>query len=213
MLVCALVTAAIIGLAARSASEQRARDRAEQRRAVAELRERIARRQAPRRGSAPGLRPRAGASPGAQRAARRALVVRVEQVITRDARRRDRSGELDGPIRDTRCGPISSDPEAVPDDQQLTAPIGRYNCTARIRDVPGTTGGRPVAVLGHPYVAALDFQRFTYVYCRNTPAQGERGVALVFVRLDRACLAARGRAMGSGYADVPDPPSTGRQAR
>ena len=44
---------------------------------------------------------------------------------------------------------------------------------------------------------------FTYVWCRNTPGQGERGVALAFVRLDRACLAAKGRALGTGYVDVP----------
>jgi len=136
-------------------------------------------------------------------------VLQVERVITHDARRRAASGELDGPIQDTHCGPISSDPRRRPDDEILTAPIGRYNCTARIRDVPGADGAA-VAVLGHPYVAALDFRRFTYVYCRNTPAQGERGVALVFVRLDRACLAARGRAMGSGYADVPDVPIADR---
>jgi len=28
-------------------------------------------------------------------------------------------------------------------------------------------------------------------------------VALAFVRLDRACLAAKGRALGTGYVDVP----------
>ncbi len=200
---------AAIGWAAHKASERRATDAAEQRAVVAALRARISERQAPRRGSASQLRPAAGASAGQQRTARHALVLRVERVITADARRRDRTGELDGPIQDTRCRPISSDPASTPDDQNLSAPIGRYNCTARIRDVPGADR-KPIAVLGHPYVAALDFQRFTYVYCRNTPAQGERGVALVFVRLDRACLAARGRAMGTGYADVPDPPVSDR---
>jgi hypothetical protein len=38
------------------------------------------------------------------------------------------------------------------------------------------------------------------------PAQGERGVALVRVRIERECVAARGRPIGSGYADVPDTP-------
>ena len=58
--------------------------------------------------------------------------------------------------------------------------------------------------LGFAFVAALDFKRYTYVWCRNTPAQGERGQAIsTFVRLDRACLAAKGRALGTGYVDVP----------
>jgi hypothetical protein len=52
-------------------------------------------------------------------------------------------------------------------------------------------------------VAALDFKRYTYVWCRNTPAQGERGESLAFVRLERACLAAKGKALGTGYVDVP----------
>ena len=64
-------------------------------------------------------------------------------------------------------------------------------------------GGQSVGRLGFPFVAALDFKRFTYVWCRNTPGQGERGVALAFVRLARACLAAKGRALGTGYVDVP----------
>ena len=85
----------------------------------------------------------------------------------------------------------------------LTKPIGRYDCVAIKTDVRGI-GGKKVAELGHPFVAALDFRRFTYTWCRNTPAQGEAGKALVFVRLQRACLAAKGRAMGTGYADVPD---------
>jgi hypothetical protein len=38
----------------------------------------------------------------------------------------------------------------------------------------------------------------SHVWCRNTSAQGERGVALALVRLDRACLAAKGRALGTG---------------
>ena len=70
-------------------------------------------------------------------------------------------------------------------------------------DVKGI-GGEKVAELGHPFVAALNFKTYTYTWCRNTPAQGEAGKALVFVRLERACLAAKGRAIGTGYADVPD---------
>jgi hypothetical protein len=40
-------------------------------------------------------------------------------------------------------------------------------------------------------------------WCRNTPAQSERGRALAEVRLERACLAAKGAPLGTGYVDVP----------
>ena len=90
----------------------------------------------------------------------------------------------------------------MPDDRVLTKAIGRYDCVAEKDDIKGSQGST-LGSLGYPFVAALDFDRFTYVWCRNTPPQSERGQALAFVRLDRACLAAKGRALGTGYADVP----------
>ena len=98
--------------------------------------------------------------------------------------------------------PAGRAPDAVSDDKVLAKPIGRYDCVAVKDDIKGASGGS-VGRLGYPFVAALDFTRFTYVWCRNTPPQSERGPALAFVRLDRACLAAKGRALGTGYADVP----------
>src|SRR5256885_1512219 len=84
----------------------------------------------------------------------------------------------------------------------LNAVVSHRNERASKTSVTGE-GGQSVGRLGFPFVAALDFKRFTYVWCRNTPGQGERGIALAFVRLDRACLAAKGRALGTGYVDVP----------
>ena len=107
-----------------------------------------------------------------------------------------------GPISRTECGPLLRAKDAVPDDRVLSKSIGRYDCVAVKTSVTGE-GGQSVGRLGFPFVAALDFKKFTYVWCRNTPGQGERGVALAFVRLDRACLAAKGRALGTGYVDVP----------
>ncbi|HSD81940.1 MAG TPA: hypothetical protein VLB47_14825 [Solirubrobacteraceae bacterium] len=100
--------------------------------------------------------------------------------------------------------PILRAPDAVPDDRILSRAIGRYDCVAVRRDVGGTTG--TVAKLGYAYVTALDFRRFTWTFCRNTPPQGERGQALAQVRLERACLAARGRALGTGYVDTDERP-------
>jgi hypothetical protein len=178
-----------------------ARRRAADARVVAAERVRLARLQAPRHGAATDLRPAAGADEPARVAARAALVRRVEAQITRDARARASAGEIEGPIRATECGPFLRALHAVPDDRVLSKRIGRYDCVAVKGDI--RQGGGSVGRLGYPFVAALDFRRFTYVWCRNTPPPGERGKALAFVRLQRACLAARGRPLGTGYADVP----------
>jgi hypothetical protein len=170
--------------------------------AVAAERVRLARLQTPHRGSATQLAPAADASDLDRLNAREALVRDVEASITRDARARERSGELEGPISRTECGPLLKAKNAVPDDRVLSKAIGRYDCVAVKSTVTGEAG-QSVGRLGFPFVAALDFKRFTYVWCRNTPGQGERGAALAFVRLDRACLAAKGRALGTGYVDVP----------
>ena len=201
-----LLAVIVVGvvLALSSKSDRQARERAATARAVAQERARLIRLQAPHRGGAPGLRPPAGASPARRLAARRALVVATPDAITADARRRARAGELDGPILRAECGPILRGPDAVPDDRLLSKAIGRYDCVAVRRDVGGTTG--TVAKLGYAYVTALDFRRFTWTFCRNTPPQGERGQALAQVRLDRACLAARGRALGTGYVDTDERP-------
>ncbi|MEI2701996.1 MAG: hypothetical protein V9E83_06300 [Baekduia sp.] len=201
-----LLVLAAAAVAVTLSERDRAADRARERRSTAAvLRARVERIQAPHRGSEPELVPGAGSTPAARLEARAALVGRVEQAILRDARRRDRAGELDGPVRSVSCKALSGDSRTPTDDLDLSKPIGRYSCTARVRDVVAGSGRR-VAVFGHAYVAALDFRTMTYVYCRNMPAQGERGVALVKVRLARACLAARGKPVGSGYASVPDPP-------
>ncbi|HEY6761167.1 MAG TPA: hypothetical protein VI318_16845 [Baekduia sp.] len=191
---------AVVALNAGHKDERR--DRAEQARLVAQLRAKLVRVQAPHHGAAPQLRPAPGASDADRLRARRALVVAVEDRITADARARARAGELDGPILSTTCGPILKAPNAVPDDEVLGKDVGRYDCVAIKRHVTGA-GGEKVAELGHAFVAALNFKTYNYTWCRNTPAQGERGAALVFVRLDRACLAAKGKALGTGYAALP----------
>jgi hypothetical protein len=197
-----IVLAAVVVVVLNAKADRDARQRAADARAATVERVRLTRVQAPHRGSAPDLRPADGADATARRAARAALVGRVETSITRDARARAKTGELAGPISGSECGPFLRAPDAVPDDRVLSKPIGRYDCVAVKDDIKGSGGGS-VGRLGYPFVAALDFTRFTYVWCRNTPPQSERGPALAFVRLDRACLAAKGRAIGTGYTDVP----------
>ncbi len=186
-------------------ADREEREAASVRVAVAAERVRLARLQSPREGAAPDLRPASGATAAEHRAARTALVVAVQDAITVDARARARSGELDGPISQTECGSLARRPDAVPDDRVLSKDVGRYDCVAVKADV--RQDGRSVGRLGHPFVAAVDFRDFSYVYCRNTPPQSERGKVLVTVRLDRRCLAATGRALGSGYVAEGDEPS------
>jgi hypothetical protein len=183
-------------------SNRNERERKASAKAAAAERVRLKRLQAPHRGSAAQLAPPAGASDLDRLNAREALVRAAEASITRDAQARDRAGELKGPISRTECGPLLKAKDAVPDDRILRKAIGRYDCVAIKRSVTGEAG-QSVGRLGFPFVAALDFEKFTYTWCRNTPGQGERGEALAFVRLDRACLAAKGRALGTGYVDVP----------
>jgi hypothetical protein len=198
--VVAVAAIAIVLSAVVSKRDKREQSAAEK--AVAAEKARLHRLQAPHRGSAVQLRPPAGASDAQLLSARAALVRAAEGSITRDAQARDRAGELKGPIVGTECGPLLKAKDAVPDDRVLSKPVGRYDCVAVKRAITGESG-QSVGRLGFAFVAALDFKRYTYVWCRNTPAQGERGVALAFVRLDRACLAAKGRALGTGYVDVP----------
>lgn len=198
LLAVVLVGGALALVLMRAASSRNARQGREDARTAATEHARLVRVQAPHRGAAVDLRPRAGASDAQLRTARAALRERAETAITADAQARARRGEIDGPIRRTACGTLLRDPRAVPDDRVLTKTVGRYDCIAVKRAIGGGGGD-----FGYPFVAALDFTRFTFVWCRNTPAQSERGKALAFVRLDRACLAARGRALGTGYVDVP----------
>jgi len=197
-----VLLAVVVTIVLNAKSDRDARQRAADARAVAAERVRLTKLQAPHRGAAPELRPAADATDAERLAARAALVKAVEGVITRDAQARVRAGEIDGPIRGSQCGPFLRAPNAVPDDRVLSKPVGRYDCVAVKDDIKGDSGSS-VGSIGYPFVAALDFRRFTYVWCRNTPAQSERGQALAFVRLDRACLAAKGKALGSGYVDVP----------
>lgn len=179
-------------------------DRAQRTKLVAAEIARLKRVQAPHRGSAVALKPPSGAADAVRLAARHRLLIAAEDAITADARARAKTGELRGTITHTECGPFLRARAAVPDDRVLSKPIGRYDCVAVQSDAIHT--GKTVGKIGYAFVAALDFRRFTYVTCRNSPAQGEAGRPLAFVRLDRACLATSSRAIGSGYVDPDSAP-------
>jgi hypothetical protein len=183
-----------------SKEERAAADRAAVRARVAAERRRLIAEQRPHRGR--GTRERTRAADAERLAARRALVRDAEGSITRDARARVAAGTLTaGQVRTTECGPIRRD--LTRDDLDLSKAIGRYDCVAVTRDV--MQDGKVVAKFGFPFVAALDFHRGTYVWCKNNPAPSERGKALAFVRLAPACLGLPPDAepLGAGYV-MPD---------
>jgi hypothetical protein len=178
-----------------------AQSRAAQRRIVAAERARLIAEQRPHRGSAAALRPRAHAPAATQLRARRRLVGRVEASITADARARVAAGLLGGKAPShTRCGPLVRN-QVLGDEADLAKPIGRYSCVAVVSDA--LQAGRRVGLFGIPFVAAVDFRRFTYVWCKDNPAANAAETGLAFVRLARVCLATTGKAFGTGYVESP----------
>jgi hypothetical protein len=164
-------------------------------------RARIRAEQRPHHGRAAALRPAAGAPAEDRLRARRRLVARVESSITTDARARIANGQLEGraPSR-TSCGPlVRNQPNG--DEEDLAKSIGRYSCVAVVSDA--VRDNRRVGLFGIPFVAAVDFRRFTYVWCKDNPAAGAAETGLAFVRLSRECLASHGKAFGTGYVESP----------
>jgi hypothetical protein len=111
----------------------------------------------------------------APRTARGGLLAGVERAITAEARRRAAAGTLSGRILRTDCVP---------------APARRdvYDCVAVTSDIPGRGGGRG-GVIGHPFRAVVDFERFTFAFCKTNPSAGEGAAPdpRQVVPLPRAC--------------------------
>jgi hypothetical protein len=155
--------------------------------------------QRPHHGQAVALAPSAKAAPGVRLRARRGLVARLEHAITADAQARIARHELTGkPPSRSACGPLVRN-QTVGDEEDLTKQIGRYSCVAVVSDA--RQRGKRVGLFGIPFVAAVDFKRFTYVWCKDNPAASASDPGSGFVRLARECLAARGRAFGTGYLE------------
>jgi hypothetical protein len=162
----------------------------------------IARRRAeqrPHHGQAVALKPAAKAPPDERLHARRQLLARLESSITADARARIARHQLTGkaPSR-SACGPLVRN-QTIGDEEDLTKKVGRYSCVAVVSDA--RQRGKRVGLFGIPFVAAVDFRTFTYVWCKDNPAANASDPGSGFVRLARECLAARGKAFGTGYLE------------
>jgi hypothetical protein len=167
--------------AARDAREKAARQAARRREVIAQQR--------PRRARAADLRPPSG-SPAARRiAARVALLSRAEAAIGSDARRRAAAGELRGRPGVTECEPY---PKRDPGpERDLGEPAGVYDCLVAIRAIAATeqnVGG----TLGYPFRTVIDFDGFSFVWCRTNPVPGERVVPdpRTVIELPKPCRAA-----------------------
>jgi hypothetical protein len=171
---------------------------------VAAERARLIREQRPIRGHAHGLPRLPADAPAAERLAqRRALVGQTEAAILAEARKRIAAGQLDGPVTKVNCGPLIRAPDNARDENDLSKRRGRYDCVAVKRDVVDENG-KVVGLLGHPFVATIDFGRRSWVLCKDNKVPGERGKPLAKVRLDPSCVGAEGqKVVGNGYA-APD---------
>jgi hypothetical protein len=196
--VIAVLVVVLTGQAHDNAKRSRARTAA----TVAAARARLIREQTPHRGRAAGVALPAATAPASERrAARHRMVASLETTITADARGRVARHELTaGAVRATRCGPLNPGQE-IADEDALGRSLGRYSCLAVTQSA---SRGKTTSQLGIPFVAVIDFRRGTYTWCKDNPVSpADVKSQLAFVRLSRACTAARGPAFGSGYLVEP----------
>lgn len=161
LLLAALVATAIVlgPKIAESNRERAAEQRLEERRARAAQRARLAAEQRPRTGR---LEP--GAAPAA--------IAGVELAITRDARARVGTGELETPVERTDCRTLGRDGARLV-----------LGCTAITSETKPSAGVRGVTI-GYPYRAAVTPASGRYGLCKTSgrPAEGllsrDKGVAL-----------------------------------
>jgi hypothetical protein len=113
-----------------------------------------------------GERPAGPLSPSEERRARRELVREVAGAITRDARARVRSGELDGPILTTECQ--INPPSRRPLERDLSVERMDYQCLAiKSRDPEGRF------VVGHSFEATVYYERYRFKWAKACYPPGE----------------------------------------
>jgi hypothetical protein len=161
-----------------SAAEERRADAAAKAREESRLRAD----QAPHRG-------RAARAPRAPAAARQtAITAALERGITTDARARYRAGTLSGPaVKSTVC---RADATQVADLQPAARRAGGavLDCLAATTVGTRPDGGR--FAVGFEFIAAANWRRATFTWCKTNPPPGEKfgGARAAEVSLDRACV-------------------------
>lgn len=123
-----------------------------------------------------GRPPPGGDSPAARRAAR----TQLERAIMRDARARVQAGKLRGPVIDASCDP------SFATETKLSKRTGLYKCLVETSRTTGSTGA--ALSVGYPFVARIDYRRYSFAWCKTNPRPGEQaGQNLAHVRLDPRC--------------------------
>jgi hypothetical protein len=173
----AVLLLALVGLGAALVpsiqNSQEERERAEERQraaARAALARRLKEEQRPRFARSAAVTP-AGAAPKERLAARAKLMRELSASILGDARRRVRSGALEGPVLRVECEPFPRSVDAVGADTDLARRRGRYSCiavTAEFERSEQSIGG----VVGHQYRAQVDFESGGYAYCKISGQAG-----------------------------------------
>jgi hypothetical protein len=157
--------------------EQRAaEERVAAAKSAAANRARVTELQKPRTGSAAALLPPAGASFSERMAARDELLRTVERAITTDAQARAARGEMSKVKGPTTCAPTSSE--------------GLFDCYTVVRLVPKVETNAAGSI-GYPFRAKLNYENFSYSFCRVEQFPGEKLVPdpRSVVQLPAACRA------------------------
>jgi hypothetical protein len=177
-LVAALVaTAALVPVILESKEERAQSDRRERAEQRERLVERLEAEQRPRFRRSSSVAP-PGAGADALLRARAGLMDELSGAILADARRRARTGELDGPVRRVECEPFPRTVDGVGADRDLSRRGGRYSCvavTAEFGRGEASVGG----VIGHQYRTMADFHTGRYAFCKISGQAGPAREQLV----------------------------------
>lgn len=157
-----------------------AADAAFQAKAQQQSNERITRAQRASFGDAKAIAPAAGASASELEDARAKLRSAMEAEMFKDAKARGASGEIK---------PVTGPP--VCERTPGTAEAGRFgifDCFMPTSAVPATKRNM-AGSLGYPFRAVLNYDAFTYAWCRSEPIPGEKAVVVdnAAIQLPDAC--------------------------
>ncbi len=135
--------------------------------AASERRETAAAQERQRRRLIAEQRPRRAVSaiaPATTPAERAEVVTQIEAHVTRDQRARVRSGALDPPpARYSTCEPFAGESPG--------ARVSRLSCTAVTSEI--RKEGAKAGVLGHPFLARVDYATGRYAWCKVSGQAGE----------------------------------------
>ena len=124
-------------------------------------------------------------APDAQRLAqRRRLIADASAGVVADARRRIRSGELDGKVKRAQCREYPRTAGGPPPETDLSRPQARYACVAVTAEFARNAASRGGAI-GHPYRLKVDFRTGRYALCKATGVTGPERERIVVI--PRAC--------------------------